>query len=858
MLRPDADQILIESDVDLEAQTGQFGASPEPIGDRIFLGVGEPQRIGGNFDIGGAFTVNVPFVGQTELFRAEVSGSVLGRFGLEFVWQFDPGEVNIDQHYDVSIAAPGTELAVTDVYNVATEAVFDPDNAFGGYETVFPKLNADLNAILEVAAQLQATYGVLGNNRTDEIFDFDAGISIPIFSFESNRVDADGNANDFEVFGATTREILDEFTPQVQNIDGEYKIEIEDLFGTRTADDTVEVEFCDDEDDDENNDCDDEADFEADVSTTQQIDLGDIVLDIPDFSVSDAGFDSTLGAFITDTATNKENIIQLTLDVDGIATRVSGGSFPPLELVSETDIEVGPATLSADFSYNLIDVELIGGLPLVQFFTVTPDVETRLSFFEEDGVTAKEVDLQLTRKQILYDADGSFQSAEVEARLRELAQENAKFAADIDLFVDFDAGIPAEFTGDTASIGGAVLRRRPEDGSFTRISNQEAVARSAPILGEDQDAPVPVPAGTDFVYALFITEDDGNERVEFIPLAFDPLSETDPTPTFRLSDTIWKEVEMTATERVTETPWYGEAGEFDVVYLDDTEVVVDTRAAGSVRNQTGLGLTLDILLQGIAASAGFGVDVDLGLFDFGARIDIGFDELFQRTFNIFDFTDEDEILTLFDETFEIDASLSPTEEVARFLVGPGTAEGEDTAIRGTDGNDDLRGTPRDEVLIGLAGNDELNGFRGNDTLLPGTGSDIVRGQSGVDRVSYEDFAEPVQLASTTQALTLREQLLTLIGNVGMEISGTRATVVGTGEVDFLSGIEILQGSNFSDRILGTGEATRLEGARGDDILDLVNPRLEAFGGEGDDVFTGISTFGNNHTIQGDAGEDFVL
>ncbi|MEL6478692.1 MAG: M10 family metallopeptidase C-terminal domain-containing protein [Pseudomonadota bacterium] len=861
MLRPDADQILIDTDVDLAAQTGQFGASPEPIGDRIFLGVGEPQRIGGNFELGGAFTVNVPFEGQTELFRAEVSGSVLGRFGLEFVWEFDPGEVNIGQHYDLSIAAPGDALAVTDVYNVATEAVFDPDDDFGGYETVFPKLKADLNAILELAAQLQATYGVLGNNRTDEIFDFDAGISIPIFSFESNRVDAEGNANDFEVFGATTREILDEFTPEVENIDGEYKIEIEDLFGTRTAEDTVEVEFCDDEDEDEDNDCDDEADFEADVTTSQQIDLGDVVLDIPDFSVSDAGFDSTLGAYITDTATNKENIIQLTLDVDGIATRASGGSFPPLELTSETTIEVGPATISADFSYNLIDVELIGGLPLVQFFTVTPDVETRLRFVEEDGVTAKGVDLQLTRKQILYDADGSFQSAAVETRLRELAEENARFAADIELFVDFDAGIPAEFTGDTASIGGAVLRRRPEDDGFTRISNQEAVARSAPILGEDQDAPVPVPEGTEFVYALFITEEDGNERTEFIPLEFDPTSPEDPTQTFRLSDTVWKEVEMTATERVTETPWYGEAGEFDVVYLEDTEVVVETRAAGSVRNQTGLGLTLDVLLQGLAASAGFGVDVDLGLFDFGTRIDLGFDELFKRTFNVFDFTDEDEILTLFDETFEIDATLSPIEEATRFLVGPGVNPGANVtsiAIEGDDGPNNLRGTSNDDVIIGNGGNDTLNGFLGNDTLLPGTGSDIVRGQDGIDRVSYEDFADPVQLVFPAIVSSFREELLLSRGNVGLEISGSRSTVVGTGEVDFLSDIEILQGSNFSDTITGDGSAQRLEGARGDDILALANPRLEAFGGEGDDVFIGVSTFGNNHTIQGDAGEDFVV
>ncbi|MEM0945412.1 MAG: hypothetical protein AAGI70_15855, partial [Pseudomonadota bacterium] len=290
----DPNQIVINGDFDLEASTGQFGSSAEPIGDRVFLGVGEPIPVGGDFQFGGGVSVKIPFKGTTELFRAEVSGSIAGRFGLEFVWEFDPGAVNIVQNYDVSVAAPGQELAVTDVYGVATEAVFDPLDPDGGYLTEFPKLRADLNAILELAAQLQATYGVLGKNRTDEIFDFDVGTSIPIFSFETGRVDGEGNANDFEFFGETTQEVLDRLGADVETADGQYTIELSDLFsGSRTQDDTVGVEFCDDEDDDDDNDCDDEPDFEADVSTTQTIDLGDLVLDIPSFEVADAGFDET-------------------------------------------------------------------------------------------------------------------------------------------------------------------------------------------------------------------------------------------------------------------------------------------------------------------------------------------------------------------------------------------------------------------------------------------------------------------------------------------------------------------------------------------------------------------------------------
>ncbi|MEM7508221.1 MAG: calcium-binding protein [Pseudomonadota bacterium] len=847
MLRLDADQILIESDVDLEASTGQFGPSSEPIGDTIFLGIGGERPVGGDFDIGGAVSAKVPFKGQVELFRAQVEGSITGRFGLEFVWEFDPGSVDIVQNYDIAIAVPGEQLAVTDVYNVATQAVFDPTDPDGGYSTVFPKLSADLNAILELAAQLQATYGVLGKNRTDEIFDFDLGVSIPIFSFETGRVDEFGNANEFEVFGATTTEVLENLDAPVSTFDGVYTVQIEDLYGTRTAEEEVPVDLVGDE----------EPEFEADVTTTQQIDLGQIVLDIPDFSVSDDGFDEDLGAYVTDEDTNKENIIELTLDVDGIATQATGGGFPPLELTSETDIEVGPATISADFTYNLIDVELIGGLPLVQFFTVTPDVETRMTFFETDGVTAKSVDVQLTRKTIIFDVDGVFQSAAVETRLKELAQDSAKFATDIDLFVDFDAGIPGAFTGDTASIAGAVVSRPAgSDAAFTRIDNQESVAQSAPVLGEDQDAPVPVPGETEFAYAIFITDADapGGERTEIIPLDFAPIGPEDPTETFPLTDTIWREEMVTATEAITETPWYGEEGEFDVVYDTDTVVKVETRAGGEVRNQTGLGLTLDVLLQGLAASAEFGIDVDLGLFDFGGSIGIGFDELFSRTFNIFDFTDSDEILTLFDETFEVDKETSEIVEVADFLVGPGTQTGEDTAIRGTEGNDPLNGTQGDDVIIGLGGTDTLQGFGGNDTILPGEGSDTVRGNDGIDRVSYEDFLG----AEVDEFILVGGFILAGPGEVaGLEIAGTRTTVLGDGTVDFLSTIEEARGSNFNDLIIADGDLQLIDAGRGDDIIELVNNRMSAFGGDGDDQFIEISMRGNRHTLDGGEGDDGV-
>lgn len=689
---------------------------------------------------------------------------------------------------------------------------------------------------------------MLGNNRTLELFDFEVGVAVPIFDLDTQR-----QGNEFEILGLTTEEVIRivEDTPEgeepvTQIIDGQFVVEFTDVFGSERHSELEDVPVVEDNDG--------EPLVTADVSTTQNIDLGRLILDIPEFEVEDAGFDGT--SYVTDTSTNSENIVELVLDLDGIATQATGGSFPPLELTSSTTIELGPATIDADFSYNLIDVELVGGLPLVQFFTVTPEVQTQINFFDVNG-NALDVEILTTRNQVTFNTDGVFQSAAVQARLLELSGENARFATDIGLFVDFDAGIPGAFTGETASLAGAVVSRQLDANgnpisAFTRLDNREVVGESAPLLGEDQFGPVPVPATTEFAY-LIAFPNPSNPSVEvqeFIPLGISD---------FPATDTIWQFDQVTTGEFLSSTGWYDDQAVFDIVYQEDTVVEIESRSGGTIRNQTGLGLTLDLDLQGLAASADFDIEVDLGVFDFGTDFGFEVDELFRESFPVFDFTDPNEILTLFDETFEIDIeSVAPT-LIDSFIIG-GVIEGEDIAdFRGTDQDDTLRGTIAAELLVGLEGDDFIIGRGGDDTLQGGVGEDTLSGSPGLDRADFSDFAgEDLGIdPATGQPATLELEGVTLSGTLGFDIDSQTATTLVGGERDVLLSIEEIIGSDFSDRIIANGGLELVDGGAGRDIIRVVSVGVTALGGADDDVFTGVTSAGLSTVYDGGAGTDAV-
>lgn len=128
----------------------------------------------------------------------------------------------------------------------------------------------------------------------------------------------------------------------------------------------------------------------------------------------------------------------------------------------------------------------------------------------------------------------------------------------------------------------------------------------------------------------------------------------------------------------------------------------------------------------------------------------------------------------------------------------------------------LLGTAGDDVLCGRGGNDRIDGGGGHDVIVGGDGDDVViggadddrlRGGAGVDTASYSDAPSAVRV------------------NLGT------ASASGHG-ADALSGIEVLEGSDFADTLLGSFGNDRLIGGAGNDVLD---------GGGGVDVadFSGL-------------------
>lgn len=133
--------------------------------------------------------------------------------------------------------------------------------------------------------------------------------------------------------------------------------------------------------------------------------------------------------------------------------------------------------------------------------------------------------------------------------------------------------------------------------------------------------------------------------------------------------------------------------------------------------------------------------------------------------------------------------------------------------------DNLLGDAGDNLLRGGEGDDYLAGLAGNDTLIGDAGNDTLEGGTGDNWVSYADNATAVQ--------------------VDLQLDHGHD---GSGD-DTLTGIAHAIGSNFDDALHGDGEANRLDGLEGDDLI---------IGREGDDWMRGGA---GNDSLYGDDGFD---
>lgn len=134
-----------------------------------------------------------------------------------------------------------------------------------------------------------------------------------------------------------------------------------------------------------------------------------------------------------------------------------------------------------------------------------------------------------------------------------------------------------------------------------------------------------------------------------------------------------------------------------------------------------------------------------------------------------------------------------------FAVGPAVvATGDAAGDTYNNVLNNLQGSAFDDTLIGNANVNILTGGNGNDILEGLGGGDTFNGGNGSDWVSY---------AHSTSAITV-------------DLQG-RGTYTPTGDAvgDIFNSVENVIGSNYNDRLYGTGSDNILIGGAGDDLLD---------------------------------------
>lgn len=232
-------------------------------------------------------------------------------------------------------------------------------------------------------------------------------------------------------------------------------------------------------------------------------------------------------------------------------------------------------------------------------------------------------------------------------------------------------------------------------------------------------------------------------------------------------------------------------------------------------------------------------------------------------------------------------------------------------IRGFGGNDVLSGLAGDDQLDGGDGNDTLHGGDGNDELLGGTGNDTINGDAGIDVLAGGDGDDLLNGGLGNDTLTgglgqdgVRaagtdswrgftaaglvggdgddrldggdgddyldgglgaDQLVGGLGFDGASYVGSTAAVSvnlatgtatgGAAQGDTLSGIELVQGSNFADTITGSTLSDVIHGGAGNDTLRGGAGNDFLLGGDGDDVLDAES--GNDY-LDGGAGNDTLM
>ena len=138
--------------------------------------------------------------------------------------------------------------------------------------------------------------------------------------------------------------------------------------------------------------------------------------------------------------------------------------------------------------------------------------------------------------------------------------------------------------------------------------------------------------------------------------------------------------------------------------------------------------------------------------------------------------------------------------------------------RGTDKDDEIRGSKSNDILYGGEGNDSIEGQDGNDILIGGEGNDSIKGQDGND---------------------------TLSGGIGNDT------------VDGGSGNDILIGGAGDDILNGGDGNDILNGGAGDDTLNGGAGFDTLIGGTGNDTLSGGDFAKDSYIFQAGYGQDTI-
>lgn len=181
------DGILVASnDVIFTPSGGLFGN--EGIDWNVFLGIGGKAPVKTPINLGGALEVSF-FGSDLELFRLQLRGEMATRLGLDVNLQVSPGATRATMPYDISYSYPDAQTLIANpFFRLEGDAAF-LDGPDAGFETDWPFLLFTVDAVAELAVLVNLTAGILGNNKTFNLLDFDTGARIPLLNIDTRLND---------------------------------------------------------------------------------------------------------------------------------------------------------------------------------------------------------------------------------------------------------------------------------------------------------------------------------------------------------------------------------------------------------------------------------------------------------------------------------------------------------------------------------------------------------------------------------------------------------------------------------------------------------------------------------------------